>query len=74
LKVLKLLGVDVSIEEKEQQQKIASDPRNDDDKKEQQSQTPRRRSRTDSPEASSTRSIQNQDAPKKIQEDRPKRP
>jgi outer membrane protein len=45
LKVLKVLGVDVSIEEKEQEQKISQDPRNDEDKKN-ETQAPRRRSRT----------------------------
>jgi outer membrane protein len=46
LKVLKLLGVDVSLEEKEQEEKIAQDPRNDEVRKRQESQAPRRRSRT----------------------------
>jgi len=45
LKVLKVLGVDVSTEEKEQAQKISQDPRNDEDKKN-ETQAPRRRSRT----------------------------
>jgi Skp family chaperone for outer membrane proteins len=45
LKVLKLLGVDVSTEEAEQQKKIDSDARNDDDKRKAASQTPRGRSR-----------------------------
>ena len=45
LKVLKLLGVDVSNEEKDQEKKIAQDPRNDEDRRN-ESQAPRRRSRT----------------------------
>lgn len=44
LKVLKLLGVDVSAEEAEQKDKIENDSRNDEDKK-RASQAPRRRSR-----------------------------
>jgi outer membrane protein len=45
LKVLKVLGVDVTVEEKEQEQKITQDPRNDDSKKN-ESQSQRRKSRT----------------------------
>ena len=49
LKVLKVLGVDVSIEEKEQERKIEQDPRNDEDKR-RESQAPRRRTRTATPD------------------------
>jgi outer membrane protein len=45
LKVLKTLGVDVSLEEKEQEQKIAADPRNDESKKESTAKRSRSRSR-----------------------------
>ena len=65
LKVLKLLGVDVSLEEKEQQQKITSDPRNDEDKRN-QSQQPRRRSRTDSQNQQQSRDLQRQDTDRQI--------
>ena len=50
LKVLKLLGVDVSNEEAEQQKKIDSDARNEEDKKRAERQTnPRGRSRGSAP-------------------------
>jgi outer membrane protein len=49
LKVLKVLGVDVTAEEKDQEQKINQDPRNDEDRK-RESQAPRRRSRTAPPD------------------------
>ena len=49
LKVLKLLGVDVSTEEAEQQKKIDADARNDDDRRRAASQVPRGRSRGAAP-------------------------
>ena len=57
LKVLKLLGVDVTAEEREQEQKISQDPRNDEDRR-RESQTPRRRSRTAPPERTDRNSAQ----------------
>ena len=59
LKVLKLLGVDVSVEEAEQQRKIESDARNDEDRRREASQAPRGRSRGTSREAPPARTEQN---------------
>ena len=50
LKVLKVLGVDVSADEREQQQKVAADPRNEPDKRREASTQQRRRSRSESPQ------------------------